>query len=154
MNVLWTRWRKTSLFSRPQAKLTYQTPIRNFSWVAASILWLQPLYRMEGSLPRNQWSTNKLVLMYSYTSPPFCLCEHRLSFSWSRILGRTIALRFLGIILRVLRLELIKCLHYKPVSTTFAQGGKIAINLKRRETLPQLRPRIRPLNTSKIEQLM
>jgi hypothetical protein len=39
----------------------------------------------------------------------------------------TISLRFLGIILRGLRLEVsytMYCIHYKQVSTTFAGGGR------------------------------
>jgi hypothetical protein len=47
--------------------------------------------------------------------------EHIRFESWSRIHERTISLRFLGIILRVLGLEVfdIQCLHYKLVSKHF-----------------------------------
>jgi hypothetical protein len=43
----------------------------------------------------------------------------------SRIHERTISLRFLDIILRVLSDFRTQFLHYKPVSSTFAQGGRV-----------------------------
>jgi hypothetical protein len=43
--------------------------------------------------------------------------------SRSRIRGRTISFRFLGIILWVLRLEVCLCWHHKPVSNYFYWGG-------------------------------
>jgi hypothetical protein len=47
----------------------------------------------------------------------------------SRIHERTISMRFLGIILRVLRHEVSvnNILQYKPVQTTFAEGGGVNV---------------------------
>ncbi len=64
---------------------------------------------------------------------------------WNRIHEHTISLRFLGIILKVLRLEV-----YKPVSTHFCWGGGGNLLVEQQEgkllkLLSQLCPRIRPL---------
>ncbi len=83
----------------------------------------------------------------------------------SRVHERTVSLRFLGIILRVLRLEISidKCLHYKPLSNHFCLGGAGGEKLVRRgdceyqrgkllrilsfELHPRIRPQVVPLLT-------
>ncbi len=63
---------------------------------------------------------------------------YTINITWSRIHERKISLRLLGIILRVLRLEV---LHYKPVSKHFySRGSKICLWIARRKTLRTLVP--------------
>ncbi len=68
---------------------------------------------------------------------------------WSQIHERTISLRFLGIILRVLRLEFSVYNVYVYITNqcpiTFSSGGREEIRAKLLRLLSQWRPRNRPL---------
>ncbi len=76
------------------------------------------LHRLEKSIPRNRFLDSIIVYKYG-------LCSVRQkAFARSRFHERTISLRFLNIILRVIRLEVYVCLHYKPVSNHFCTRGR------------------------------
>jgi hypothetical protein len=72
-------------------------------------------------------SCSLLVMPYkNYKTTPYCICPCSSTVYGSRIHERTISLRFRGIILRVLRLDVsiyLQCLYYKPVSNHICSRG-------------------------------
>ncbi len=113
--------------------LEEQHPCSHF---ISSKVWFKffwPIYSHKSS-PLKKYSMNiwKYKCRPARTNRKFCKIKFYALFvsdlispNLSRIHERTISLRFLGIILRVLRIEVSVYTHYKPVSTHFCskKGG-------------------------------